>query len=130
RAHPPPPSVPTRRSSDLSLDLAINGNGFFALSAQGQMMYTRAGEFGTDKDGYIQNSSGFRLQGYEVGVGGQILQGKKVDLRVDTSNVSPEATRLINGTINLASTAPIVPGAPADLDRAEERRAGKAWPCT
>lgn len=91
-----------------SLDLAINGNGFFALSAQGQMMYTRAGEFGTDKDGYIQNSSGFRLQGYEVGVGGQILQGKKVDLRVDTSNVSPKATSLVNETINLDSTAPII----------------------
>lgn len=91
-----------------SLDLAINGNGFFALSAQGQMMYTRAGEFGTDKDGYIQNSSGFRLQGYEVGVGGQILQGKKVDLRVDTSNVSPKATSLINETINLDSTATII----------------------
>ena len=91
-----------------SLDLAINGNGFFALSAQGQMMYTRAGEFGTDKDGYIQNSSGFRLQGYEVGVGGQILQGKKTDLRVDTSNVSPKATSLVNETINLDSTASII----------------------
>src|SRR5690606_20264934 len=102
-----------------SLDLAINGNGFFALSAQGQMMYTRAGEFGTDKDGYIENSSGFRLQGYEVGVGGQLLQGKRVDLRVDTSNVSPKATSLINGTINLDSTAPIVPGATADFDPAD-----------
>lgn len=91
-----------------SLDLAINGNGFFALSAQGQMMYTRAGEFGTDKDGYIINSSGFRLQGYDVGVGGQILQGKKVDLRLDTSNVSPKATSLISETINLDSTAPII----------------------
>lgn len=90
-----------------SLDLAINGNGFFALSAQGQMMYTRAGEFGTDKDGYIINSSGFRLQGYEVGVGGQILQGKKVDLRVDTSNVQPKPTSLIRETINLDSTATI-----------------------
>src|SRR5690606_24844842 len=95
-----------------SLDLAINGNGFFALSAQGQMMYTRAGEFGTDKDGYIINSSGFRLQGYEVGVGGQILQGKKVDLRVDTSNVSPKATSLINETINLDSTSSVIPAAP------------------
>lgn len=95
-----------------SLDLAINGNGFFAMSAQGQMMYTRAGEFGTDKDGYIQNSSGFRLQGFPVGAGGQILQGKKVDLQVDTSSVSPKATSLINETINLDSTASIIPAAP------------------
>lgn len=92
-----------------SLDLAINGNGFFAIKAQGQMMYTRAGEFGTDKDGYIINSSGFRLQGYDVGVGGQILQGKKVDMRVDTSNVQPKPTSLIRETINLDSTA-IIPG--------------------
>lgn len=102
-----------------SLDLAINGNGFFALSAQGQMMYTRAGEFGTDKDGYIQNSSGFRLQGYEVGVGGQILQGKKTDLRVDTSNVSPKATSIINETINLDSTASVIDPAVHPFDPAD-----------
>jgi flagellar hook protein FlgE len=91
-----------------SLDLAINGNGFFGLSAQGQMMYTRAGEFGTDKDGYVINSSGFRLQGYDVGVGGQILQGKKVDMRVDTSSVAPKSTSLVNETINLDSTAKVI----------------------
>jgi flagellar hook protein FlgE len=95
-----------------SLDLAINGNGFFALSAQGQMMYTRAGEFGTDKDGYIINSSGYRLQGYGVGAGGQILQGQKVDLQVDTTSVAPKATSLVRETINLDSTASIIPTAP------------------
>ncbi|HLV17600.1 MAG TPA: flagellar hook protein FlgE [Pseudomonas sp.] len=102
-----------------SLDLAINGNGFFALSAQGQIMYTRAGEFGTDKDGYIINSSGFRLQGYDVGVGGQILQGKKVDLRVDTSNVQPKPTSLIRETINLDSTATIPGVTPFNPDEPE-----------
>jgi flagellar hook protein FlgE len=102
-----------------SLDLAINGNGFFGLSAQGQMMYTRAGEFGTDKDGYVINSSGFRLQGYDVGVGGQILQGKKVDMRVDTSNVQPKPTSLIRETINLDSTATIPGVTPFDPDAPE-----------
>src|SRR5690554_1394787 len=102
-----------------SLDLAINGNGFFALSAQGQIMYTRAGEFGTDKDGYITNSSGFRLQGYDEGVDGQILQGKKVDLRVDTSNVQPKPTSLIRETINLDSTATIPCVTPFNPDEPE-----------
>lgn len=102
-----------------SLDLAINGNGFFAISAQGQMMYTRAGEFGTDKDGYIVNSSGFRLQGYDVGVGGQILQGKKVDMRVDSSNVQPKPTSLIRETINLDSTATIPGVVPFNPDEPE-----------
>lgn len=91
-----------------SLDLAINGNGFFAVNAQGQMMYTRAGEFGTDRDGFIVNSAGARLQGYDVGVSGQIQPGKKVDLQVNTVSVQPKATGQIRESINLDSTASLI----------------------
>ncbi|MBD7978362.1 flagellar hook protein FlgE [Serpens gallinarum] len=88
-----------------SLDLAVNGNGFFALSAQGQMMYTRAGEFGTDKDGYIVNSAGYKLQGYGINSAGDIVAGQKVDLQLDSSNVAPKATTQITETLNLDSSA-------------------------
>lgn len=48
------------------LDLAINGNGFFELeSADGKdIAYSRNGQFESDKNGYIINSSGYRLCGY------------------------------------------------------------------
>src|SRR5690554_6794177 len=49
-----------------SLDLAINGNGFFVTSKNGALSYTRAGYFGTDREGFIVNNQGERLQGYGV----------------------------------------------------------------
>jgi flagellar hook protein FlgE len=36
--------------------MAIEGNGFFALSDNGSKIYTRAGAFYSDKDGYVVNS--------------------------------------------------------------------------
>ncbi|MAP30126.1 MAG: flagellar hook protein FlgE, partial [Pseudomonas sp.] len=59
-----------------SLDLAINGNGFFVTSNNGAISYTRAGYFGTDSSGNIVNNAGERLQGFAVNaVTGQINQG-------------------------------------------------------
>ncbi|MEH6500407.1 MAG: flagellar hook protein FlgE [Pseudoalteromonas distincta] len=88
-----------------SLDLAINGNGFFVTSDQGALSYTRAGYFGTDREGFITNNTGARLQGFAVNaVTGQINQGVQTDLRVDTRSADPNATTLINSTINLNST--------------------------
>ena len=50
-----------------SLDLAINGGGFFVTKdSAGQVLYTRSGVFGTDKSNYIVNNSGMKLQGYAV----------------------------------------------------------------
>ena len=44
------------------LDLAIEGKGFFKLLSNGKEVYTRAGALKTDKDGYICDSNGNRLQ--------------------------------------------------------------------
>lgn len=88
-----------------SLDLAVNGNGFFVTSNQGALSYTRAGYFGTDREGFITNNTGARLQGFAVnGITGQINQGVRADLRVDTRSANPNATTSIESTINLNST--------------------------
>ncbi|EJM63872.1 flagellar hook-basal body protein [Pseudomonas sp. GM50] len=88
------------------LDMGIQGSGFFVLSNNGSLTYTRAGTFKTDKDGYITNSDGTaRLQGYGVDSNGKIVNGVLTDLRIDTSNLSPKATTAISSTINLNSTA-------------------------
>jgi len=42
--------------------LAINGEGFFILSDSGSQIYSRAGAYSIDKDGYAINSNGARLQ--------------------------------------------------------------------
>ena len=55
-------------------DLAINGNGFFCVnsssSGAGQSLFTRAGSFSPDADGYLKNSAGLYLMGYPVGPSG------------------------------------------------------------
>lgn len=45
-----------------SLDLAIDGKGFFKILSGGEEVYTRDGAFKIDSDGYIVNSRGERLQ--------------------------------------------------------------------
>ncbi|MBL4610214.1 MAG: flagellar hook-basal body complex protein, partial [Pseudomonas sp.] len=88
-----------------SLDLAINGNGFFVTSNGGALSYTRAGYFGTDREGFISNNFGERLQGFGVNpVTGQINQGVQTDLRVDTRSANPRATSEVDSTLNLNST--------------------------
>ncbi|MBI6618216.1 flagellar hook protein FlgE [Pseudomonas corrugata] len=88
------------------LDMGIQGQGFFVLSNDGSLSYTRAGTFKTDKEGFITNSDGTaRLQGYGVDANGKIQNGILTDLRIDTSNLPPQATSLVSSTINLNSTA-------------------------
>jgi flagellar basal-body rod protein FlgG len=49
--------------TDNPLDVVIQGNGFFQiLQPNGELAYTRAGQFQLDKNGNIVNSSGFALQ--------------------------------------------------------------------
>ena len=48
------------------LDLAINGNGFFVVSQQGETLYTRAGSFGLDDEGYVVPFNEFERAIYSV----------------------------------------------------------------
>ena len=50
-------------STDNSLDLAIDGSGFFqVLLPDGQIVYTRNGAFARNNDGIMTTSSGFIIQ--------------------------------------------------------------------
>ncbi len=44
------------------LDMAIQGKGFFKLTENGKDVFTRSGAFKVDKDGFICDSNGNRLQ--------------------------------------------------------------------
>ncbi len=58
------------------LDMGISGSGFFVLSDNGALSYTRAGTFKSDKDGYVTSTDGTaRLQGYGVDANGNIVNG-------------------------------------------------------
>ncbi|MBU3059012.1 flagellar hook protein FlgE [Pseudomonas indica] len=97
-----------------ALDLAINGNGFFVTSNNGDVSYTRAGYFGTDREGYVVNNFGYRLQGYAVDANGNLQNGVVSDLRIETSSQAPKATTQIAQTYNLNSTNTVPTTTPFD----------------
>ena len=89
------------------LDMGINGSGFFTMSNNGSISYTRAGTFKVDDQGFITNTDyTSRLQGYGVDANGKILNGVLTDLKIDTSNLAPKSTSAVTSSINLNSSAP------------------------
>lgn len=92
--------------TDNNLDLAISGEGFFVLSDNGSSLYSRAGSFGLDKDGYIVNSSGKILQGLLANADGSFQQ-QTSDLQIDTSSSPPNATAAIGLALNLDASAEV-----------------------
>ena len=95
-----------------SLDLAINGSGFFRLSNDGVATYTRAGAFQLDRDGNIVNGSGMQLQGYPQDVEGNIT-GELGNLQLSTALIDPNATSqaVITANLDSRSVAPVIPWA-------------------
>ncbi|MEZ5558424.1 MAG: flagellar hook-basal body complex protein [Pseudomonadales bacterium] len=83
-----------------SLDLAIDGNGFFVLSDNGARAYTRAGAFGVDDEGFIVANSGARIQGFTANQQGT-LSGILGDLQINTTNIAPLQTTLVEAAVNL-----------------------------
>lgn len=84
--------------TNLPLDLAINGGGFFRLSDNGVTSYTRNGQFQLDKNGYIVNAQGLRLQGYAANTAGTILNtAVPTDLRLFTPSTTSDITPKITG---------------------------------
>ncbi|MFK7828971.1 MAG: flagellar hook protein FlgE [Congregibacter sp.] len=85
-----------------SLDLAINGGGFFQLSRDGALEYTRSGSFQVDREGFIVSNQGLKLQGFQVDRGGDVT-GQIGDVRIDTSLIDPRQTSNVEFTTNLDS---------------------------
>ena len=92
-------------SSNNSLDVAINGQGFFRTVSSGAVQYTRNGQFSLDKEGYMVNAQGAKLTGYGVGVNGGVLAGAPNPLQISTSDLKPVTTSKIGIEMNLDSRA-------------------------
>lgn len=101
-----------------SLDLALSGEGFFTLSDNGSMVYTRAGAFGTDRNGYVVNASGQRLQVFPPISGGAAFDTARLaDLQLSSADNPPLATETISTDLNLPADA--VPPATTPFDAAD-----------
>jgi len=97
------------------LDLAISGDGFFTLSDQGARVYSRAGAFGTDRNGYVVNAAGQRLQVFPpVNGGASFDTARLTDLRLAVADNPPSATTGIEAGVNLPAGS--LPPANATFD--------------
>lgn len=91
-----------------SLDLAISGEGFFTMSDNGSTVYSRAGAFGTDRNGYVVNASNQRLQVFPPVAGGASFDTAQLtDLRLSTADNPPAPTRSIEANYNLPANATV-----------------------
>ncbi|MAC47071.1 MAG: hypothetical protein CMI12_09475 [Oceanospirillum sp.] len=87
-----------------SLDMKIDGNGFFIVKDGGINTYTRAGMFGMDKDGFVVTNDGNRLQGFPSNANGDSIQvGAIEDLYIPVANIEPNATTEVDVAFNLDS---------------------------
>ncbi|MDO8961834.1 MAG: flagellar hook protein FlgE [Methylophilus sp.] len=90
-------------STNNPLDIAINGGGFFRMSDEGTITYTRNGQFQMDRFGYIVNSQGNRLTGYSADSAGVLSTGAPTELNINTSDLQPTASTEVEGVVNLDS---------------------------
>jgi len=91
-----------------NLDLALSGEGFFTLSDNGSTVYSRAGAFGTDRNGFVVNANNQRLQVYPPVSGGTAFDTANLsDLQLSTADNPPSATTSIETGVNLPANASV-----------------------
>lgn len=90
-----------------ALDLGINGEGFFVINDNGEQLYTRSGAFQVDRDGYMVNNAGQRLQVFpplEEGASDPSFNtGALEDLQLDFGDNAPRPTSEVSLSMNLSS---------------------------
>jgi flagellar hook protein FlgE len=107
-------------TTDNALDVAINGNGFFEVSKNGAISYTRNGQFKLDNNGFIVNDQQQRLLGYPADATGTIIPGAAVPLQMPTAGITPAVTTTIGMELNLDARAAVtLPAAGAPIDFAD-----------
>lgn len=107
-----------------NLDLALSGEGFFILEdAAGNTSFTRAGAYSADRDGFVVDQAGRKLQVFLPTTATTLIDfntGSTSDLQLPTSAGSPAATSSLAASLNLnsAETTLASPYNAADFDSA------------
>ena len=90
-------------STNNSMDIAINGGGFFRMSNNGAVTYSRNGQFQMDKGGFIVDAQGKRLTGFPA-TSGTLSTGAPTELNINTADLTPLKSAKVVGLFNLDST--------------------------
>ncbi len=78
-------------------DMAIAGAGFFMVrnpQTTGGIFYTRDGQFVIDKEGYLVNPQGLRVQGWKIDEITNDITGALSDIRIDRSSPPVKTTKV------------------------------------
>jgi len=103
------------QSSLNALDLAITGQGFFAMKpslTSSQTVYTRNGSFSVNNDRYVVDSKGQYLQVFPVNDDGSVTStsaDSAKNLQLPVNSGLPAATEKIELGLNLPADAEIIP---------------------
>jgi len=100
----------TFENTEVNTDLAIEGDGFFMVREEltSNTLFTRAGAFRFNSDGFLVSPEGYRVQGYALNLAGDI-SGDLTDIEVDTTTLSaPRATTTVGLATNLDADASYV----------------------
>ena len=114
------------QASTSQTDLAVSGSGFFVVNGTSnpgsgdQYLFTRAGSFLADAQGYLRNTSGYYLQGWPTDPDGNVVLPADSQAAVTNQNIisrdflepinlshvvgSPAATKQISLGANLPAT--------------------------
>jgi len=104
--------------TDRGTDVAVNGNGFFVLKGDSRgMSYTRDGAFRFDKDGWLTNLNGMKVQAYGASPEGKVT-GRLGDVRIPFNSIPAKSTSKIEMHVNLDARVPVAP--PLDPARPDE----------
>jgi len=106
-----------------NLDVGISGDGFFVVRdiRVREDVYTRAGQFSVDDEGYLVTSGGQRVLGFEADEEGTITAdaGQELaELRIDVENLPSEKTTQVDVRFNLDADAELIPTSSQVFDHA------------
>ena len=96
-------------------DLAISGQGFFVVTntpiagpTVSEVLYTRAGAFQKDADGYLRNAGGYYLQGWALDANGNVPTNANdmtlINLGQVTGTALPTTTAALRANLQSTST--------------------------
>ena len=102
-------------STATTTNLAISGQGFFAVTSaaqdstgttvfSGSNFYTRAGDFTLNKDGYMVNGAGYYLQGYTI-ANNIVDTAQTTPILISSLLDNPVATKTVTYTANVPASA-------------------------
>jgi len=114
------------QSTQSATDIAISGNGFFVVapapttgSSTDRYLFSRAGSFVKDSEGYLRNAGGYYLEGWPVQANGSVTsnpsdltQLQSVNLENLGGTAQPTTTMTINANLDATTAISTAEGGP------------------